>query len=276
MAKFGRAVKKILLWLLAAFILIPTLIYMPSEGSLCGVLAILLLVPINKWQNLLGKFLKGKVKPIVCAIMVIVSLGNLMSMPPIEQDPQAITANGTMESEQIDEPTAAPELTIEPQPTSEPTAEPAPKYAGETIVGPTQAPTPKLTKKPTPKPTKAPAATQATAPAEMPAPAEAPTEAETPAPTEAPAPVVTPVPQPENAPAAAPAPQPESAPVEEQPPVSDKAPERNYVINTNTGRFHSPGCSSVDEMKPEHRKEVHASRDDLISSGYKSCGRCHP
>lgn len=274
MAKFGRVIKKILLWLLAAFILLPTIIYMPSEGSLCGALTILLLMPIDKWQNLISKVLKGKVKAVVCVIMVFASLGSLMSMPPVSpaQNPQAITAISTAEPEYTIEQTLAPEVTAEPQPTEEPTIAPTEEPTQAPTPDPTKAPTPKPTKKPTPKPTKAPEPTEAPAPAETPVSNI----------TEAPAPVAEPAPQPAEPqapveePASAPVEAPAPTPVVEQEAVSEKAPARDYVVNTNTGRFHNPSCSSVDEMNPEHRKEVHASRDDLIGSGYKSCGRCHP
>ena len=50
----------------------------------------------------------------------------------------------------------------------------------------------------------------------------------------------------------------------------------DYVINTNTGKFHYPSCSSVDDMKGSNRKDYCGSRDDLTAQGYSPCGRCHP
>ena len=49
-----------------------------------------------------------------------------------------------------------------------------------------------------------------------------------------------------------------------------------YVLNTNTGKFHYPSCSSVDEMSPRNRQEVDWTREDCINAGYEPCGRCHP
>lgn len=49
-----------------------------------------------------------------------------------------------------------------------------------------------------------------------------------------------------------------------------------YVINTNTFRFHLPGCQSVQEMKAQNRYEYLGDREDLIEDGYTPCGRCHP
>ena len=49
-----------------------------------------------------------------------------------------------------------------------------------------------------------------------------------------------------------------------------------YICNTNTMKFHEPGCSSVSQMADKNKKEVTLSRDELIAQGYSPCGRCHP
>lgn len=51
---------------------------------------------------------------------------------------------------------------------------------------------------------------------------------------------------------------------------------KDYVLNTNTKRFHYPHCPSVDQMKSKNRQYYHGTRDDLIASGYKPCGNCKP
>lgn len=50
----------------------------------------------------------------------------------------------------------------------------------------------------------------------------------------------------------------------------------SYVINTNTGKFHRPDCASATQMKPENRKDVAASRDELVQEGYEPCKQCKP
>lgn len=50
----------------------------------------------------------------------------------------------------------------------------------------------------------------------------------------------------------------------------------SYVINVNTGKFHSPGCASVPQMKTENRKDVTSSREELIQEGYEPCKQCKP
>ena len=71
--------------------------------------------------------------------------------------------------------------------------------------------------------------------------------------------------QAEEAPVPAPDPEPE-------PP----SPSVTYVINTNTGKFHKPSCSSVEDIKPENRWDYTGTRDSVISMGYVACKRCHP
>lgn len=50
----------------------------------------------------------------------------------------------------------------------------------------------------------------------------------------------------------------------------------DYVLNTNTHKFHYPSCSSVSDMKPENTSYFTGSRDEVIAQGYKPCGRCKP
>lgn len=50
----------------------------------------------------------------------------------------------------------------------------------------------------------------------------------------------------------------------------------DYVLNTNTKVFHVPSCSSVSNMKSKNRKDVHKTRDEVVSMGYKPCDRCKP
>lgn len=50
----------------------------------------------------------------------------------------------------------------------------------------------------------------------------------------------------------------------------------DYVVNTNTGKFHYPNCSSVKKMKDKNKMFFNGTRDELISRGYSPCGNCHP
>jgi len=115
-------------------------------------------------------------------------------------------------------------------------------------------------------------------PAETAAPTQAvsarPSAAPTAKPSAAPAPESTPALQ-TLSPVQAGDPAPDrSAPAEA--PTSTPAPERDYVLNTNTMKFHVPSCSSVKDMKAYNRKDVHDTRDSVVAQGYAPCGKCKP
>ena len=52
--------------------------------------------------------------------------------------------------------------------------------------------------------------------------------------------------------------------------------EREYVANTNTKKFHYPGCDSVKKMKESNKWVLTCDRDYLIDRGYDPCKRCNP
>lgn len=76
---------------------------------------------------------------------------------------------------------------------------------------------------------------------------------------------------PTEAPTDPPAPAQEETPAEQ--PVGNT---RNYVINTNTGKFHYPSCSSAKRISDANRSEYTGTRDDLIAQGYAPCEKCNP
>lgn len=87
-------------------------------------------------------------------------------------------------------------------------------------------------------------------------------------------------PEPEPQPEMESSPEPEVVP---EPDQSDHEPEtqkeqvsKEYVLNTNTRKFHHPNCASVPDIKPKNREDVTALRDELIAQGYSPCGRCKP
>lgn len=49
-----------------------------------------------------------------------------------------------------------------------------------------------------------------------------------------------------------------------------------YVLNTNSKKFHLPSCSSVNQMSPKNREDVEDTRENLIAKGYDPCKRCNP
>lgn len=58
--------------------------------------------------------------------------------------------------------------------------------------------------------------------------------------------------------------------------VNSENNNQEYILNTNTMKFHSPECSSVADISAENREEFVGSREELLSEGYSPCGRCNP
>lgn len=70
--------------------------------------------------------------------------------------------------------------------------------------------------------------------------------------------------------------EPEEEPKEEIKEEEIKEIEHDYVVNKNTKVFHYYGCSSISNMKEKNKKEISATREEMIKRGYKPCGRCNP
>ncbi len=50
----------------------------------------------------------------------------------------------------------------------------------------------------------------------------------------------------------------------------------DYVLNTNTKKFHYPSCASVKKMKSKNRKDYTGTREEIINKGYDPCKNCNP
>ncbi len=51
---------------------------------------------------------------------------------------------------------------------------------------------------------------------------------------------------------------------------------QQYVLNTNTKKFHYPYCSSVDRMSEKNKRYFTGTRQEVINMGYDPCQRCNP
>ena len=54
------------------------------------------------------------------------------------------------------------------------------------------------------------------------------------------------------------------------------APGVDYVLNTNSHKFHYPDCKSVADISPKNRQDFIGSRDEVLTMGYIPCKRCNP
>jgi DNA-entry nuclease len=52
--------------------------------------------------------------------------------------------------------------------------------------------------------------------------------------------------------------------------------ETTYILNTNSKKFHTPSCSSVNKMSDKNKQSFTGDKNDLIAQGYSACGICKP
>ncbi len=57
---------------------------------------------------------------------------------------------------------------------------------------------------------------------------------------------------------------------------SSSSQKQDYVLNTNTKKFHKPSCASVKQMSAKNKKKVHDTRKSMINQGYDPCKNCNP
>lgn len=50
----------------------------------------------------------------------------------------------------------------------------------------------------------------------------------------------------------------------------------NYILNTNSKKFHYPSCTSVADTKEKNKESYNGTRDWLTNNGYSPCGICKP
>lgn len=51
---------------------------------------------------------------------------------------------------------------------------------------------------------------------------------------------------------------------------------QDYILNTNTMKFHNPNCRSVSKMNDTNKESFNGPRQWLIDNGYEPCGTCKP
>lgn len=57
---------------------------------------------------------------------------------------------------------------------------------------------------------------------------------------------------------------------------SDDKPSSEYVLNTNSRKFHAKNCGSIEDISESNKDTYTGKREDLISQGYEPCKRCNP
>lgn len=52
--------------------------------------------------------------------------------------------------------------------------------------------------------------------------------------------------------------------------------KQDYILNTNSFKFHLPTCQSVEEIADHNKQYYNGTRQELINQGYEPCGNCNP
>lgn len=50
----------------------------------------------------------------------------------------------------------------------------------------------------------------------------------------------------------------------------------DYILNTNTMRFHYPNCASAASASDRNKRSFSGTREEVLDLGYEPCGECHP
>lgn len=58
--------------------------------------------------------------------------------------------------------------------------------------------------------------------------------------------------------------------------IQENAELQEYILNTNTKKFHRVDCTSVNAMKEKNKRQVSCTRDAVMEEGYVPCDRCNP
>ena len=66
------------------------------------------------------------------------------------------------------------------------------------------------------------------------------------------------------------------APAEQTQVQEQAAAASEYILNTNTMKFHRPSCSSVNQMSDSNKWAYNGTREEVLNMGYEPCKRCNP
>ena len=69
--KRGFSIKKLLLWIIVVFLGLMALAFLPHISSILALAAAVLLLPVEKWQGILSRFVKGKSKAIIATVVAV-------------------------------------------------------------------------------------------------------------------------------------------------------------------------------------------------------------
>ena len=114
--KRSPSIKKILLWILTVFLTLIALVYFPHISGIIALAAAAIVLPVEKWQAQISRFINGKKKTIIVAVMTVLAFfGTPTSGPAKAESPEPnVTAMEiSIATEDAGEQTEAPIIEIE-------------------------------------------------------------------------------------------------------------------------------------------------------------------
>lgn len=63
---------------------------------------------------------------------------------------------------------------------------------------------------------------------------------------------------------------------EQQQPTEAQVTATEYVLNTNSHKFHRSNCASVERMSEKNKRVVKETREQILEEGYEPCKNCNP
>ena len=129
--KNNFSVKKVLLWGLTVFLALIALAFFPHISGIIALAAAAIVIPIEKWQDQITRFIKGKTKTIIVAAMTVVAFFAIPTAdsPDVERSKPNMAVVETTEA--TDEITVLPTIAATEATTEPPAAVEGIIFAGE-------------------------------------------------------------------------------------------------------------------------------------------------
>ena len=283
-----KSSKRIGIWIVVGLLAVTAIGGMPSFSSFAAIVLALLIAPVEKLQNFLSKYIKGKVKIAaitVFAILMIITFPNSETSHNIDTSNTATTTATVETTDAMTESTTAP--------TTEATAEAATEATTVPTTEPTTAPTTEPTTVPTAAPTTAPPVETTVTPTTAPVHTHSFSKATCVSPKTC-ACGVTEGKATGHDWREATCTEPKTCAVcgttsgstaghnfsngkcktcGKVDPQYTVQNETTYVLNVKSKKFHKLSCS---RLPTENREDTTMSRAEIIAAGYDPCGYCHP
>ncbi|MEF2837629.1 MAG: DUF4236 domain-containing protein [Oscillospiraceae bacterium] len=114
--KRSPSIKKILLWVLTVFLALIALAYFPHISGIIALTAAAIVLPVEKWQAQISRFINGKKKTIIVSIMTVLAFFGTPTSEAAKVDapePTVAAMEFSMATEAATEQTEAPIVEVE-------------------------------------------------------------------------------------------------------------------------------------------------------------------